>query len=257
MTRRDWTRDELVLAMSLYCQLPFGRLHKGTPEIVALAGAIGRTPSSVAMKLSNLASLDPAHQERGVKGLSGASATDRKIWEEFHANWDSLVIESERLRSEARLDSGSNEWKEEDESMEAFQGETEAERSTKVRLAQRFFRRAVFASFESRCCVTGIRQAELLIASHIVPWCQSKEHRANPRNGLCLSRLHDGAFDQGLISVDSEYRLIVSKDLAEQFDNSVIKGSFQSFEGKPISMPSRFRPDAKLLQIHRETIFRG
>lgn len=255
MASRNWTRDELVLAMNLYCQLPFGRLHKGTPEIIALARAIDRTPSSVGMKLCNLASLDPAHHERGVKGLSGASAADRQIWEEFHADWDRLVIESERLRAKAQLQPDSTE--EIDEPNEVFSGETEVKRAVNIRLAQRFFRRAVLASFETRCCVTEIQQPELLIASHIVPWRQSTEHRTNPKNGLCLSRLHDGAFDKGLIAVDPEYRLIISKELAEDFDNSVMKTCFQAFEGKTISMPNRFRPDPHLLAIHRETVFRG
>ncbi len=79
-----------------------------------------------------------------------------------------------------------------------------------MRLAQRFFRRAVLASFDAKCCIAGIGHAELLVASHIVPWKQSREHRANPRNGLWLSRLHDRAFDRGLITLDTDYRVIGS-----------------------------------------------
>jgi len=60
---RNWTRDELILAMSLYCRLPFGKFHKGNPEVIQLAESIQRTPSSVGMKLCNLASLDPVQQE--------------------------------------------------------------------------------------------------------------------------------------------------------------------------------------------------
>ena len=66
--------------MYLYCQLPYGRLHARTPEIIALAARLGRTPSSVAMKLVNFASLDPIQQQRGRVGLKGASAGDRAMW---------------------------------------------------------------------------------------------------------------------------------------------------------------------------------
>ncbi|MDB5384736.1 MAG: endonuclease [Planctomycetaceae bacterium] len=66
MASRKWTRDELLLAMNLYCQLPFGKLHQHNPEIIQLAAALDRTPSSIAMKLVNLASLDPLHQQRGA-----------------------------------------------------------------------------------------------------------------------------------------------------------------------------------------------
>jgi hypothetical protein len=57
---KKWTPEQLKLAFFLYCQLPFGKLHSRNPEIVKLARIIGRTPSAVAMKLVNFASLDPA-----------------------------------------------------------------------------------------------------------------------------------------------------------------------------------------------------
>jgi putative restriction endonuclease len=73
LSSNRWNRDELKLAFHLYCQLPFGRLHHRNPEIIELAGRIGRTPSALAMKLVNFASLDPVITASGRKGLSGAS----------------------------------------------------------------------------------------------------------------------------------------------------------------------------------------
>ncbi len=55
-----WTRDQQLAVLRLYFRLPFGKLHRGNPEIVALAQALGRTPSSVSMKACNFASLDPS-----------------------------------------------------------------------------------------------------------------------------------------------------------------------------------------------------
>jgi putative restriction endonuclease len=75
-----WSREELILAINLYCKLPFGRLHNRNPEIINLANLIGRTPSSVAYKLVNFASLDPSLKARGIKGASNASNLDREIW---------------------------------------------------------------------------------------------------------------------------------------------------------------------------------
>jgi putative restriction endonuclease len=54
-----WTKDELTLAINLYTKLLFGQIHQGNPLIKELAGLIGRTPGSVALKLVNFASLDP------------------------------------------------------------------------------------------------------------------------------------------------------------------------------------------------------
>jgi putative restriction endonuclease len=61
--------------------MPFGKMHYRNPEIIKYAGVIGRTPSALAMKLSNIASLDPAITTTGRKGLIGASATDKAMWE--------------------------------------------------------------------------------------------------------------------------------------------------------------------------------
>ena len=59
-------------------------MDSGNPEIIALAEAMGRTPASVAMKLANFASLDPQITRMGRKGLTGATALDRKIWAKSH-----------------------------------------------------------------------------------------------------------------------------------------------------------------------------
>ena len=74
-----WTRQELFVALNLYHKLTFGQLHARQPAIVALAKRLGRGANSLAMKLSNFASLDPALKLRGIKGLEDASNLDRVI----------------------------------------------------------------------------------------------------------------------------------------------------------------------------------
>jgi putative restriction endonuclease len=256
MTRRPWSRDELVLAMNLYCQLPFGKLHARNRDVIRLAETLHRTPSSVAMKLCNLASLDPAHQSRGIRGLSKVSAGDRAIWDEFHADWNRLATESEALRESLGVPEGQAQVAGDSVST-GYIGETESTRQVRVRLAQRFFRRAVISSYDFRCCVTGIEIRSLLIASHILPWAQYPDLRANPRNGLCLSSLHDSAFDRGLMTFDDECRLVLSSELRGAFVNSVIAASFQAFEGRIMKLPQKFRPNEDYLRLHRETIFRA
>ncbi|HEY6611961.1 MAG TPA: hypothetical protein VIZ86_12590, partial [Pseudomonas sp.] len=93
MSLNRWTPDQLKLAFHLYCHLPFGQLHSRHPEIVELAGLIGRTPSALAMKLVNFASLDPAIIASGRKGLDGASRLDREVWAQFQSDWEGLALE--------------------------------------------------------------------------------------------------------------------------------------------------------------------
>ena len=99
MRNDRWSREQLKLAFHLYCQLPFGKLHSRNAEIVELAQLIGRTPSAVAMKLVNFASLDPAIKSTGRAGLGNAGSLDREIWDEFQANWEGLAVECNRLRT--------------------------------------------------------------------------------------------------------------------------------------------------------------
>ena len=94
--RQNWTHDELLVALNLYHKLTFGQLHARQPAIIALAEKLGRPANSVAMKLSNFASLDPALKLRGIKGLVGASTLDRTIWNEFHADLNETVPASEQ-----------------------------------------------------------------------------------------------------------------------------------------------------------------
>lgn len=74
-TSNLWTRDELILAFNLYLKLPFGKLHTRTHEVIELANITGRTVNSIAIRLTNYASCDPYHQNRGVGGMTGGEKT--------------------------------------------------------------------------------------------------------------------------------------------------------------------------------------
>ena len=250
---RNWTRDELILVMNLYCRLPFGKFHRLNPDVIQLASLINRTPSAVAMKLSNLASLDTFHSERGVKGLSGASSKDREIWMEFHTDWESLAVESELLLT-AKLKEVPRDVV---NSAETFEGETEGQQTTKVRLAQRFFRKTILASYEGQCCVTGLTVPSLLVASHILPWSDYPEHRVNPSNGLCLNNLMDKAFDCGLVAFDKDCRLMLSRELKSRTHDEAINRCFLPYSGVKLKRPSKFQPLDEFLAKHRESRFQG
>lgn len=251
-TSKNWTKEQAKLAFHLYCQLPFGKLHQGNPEIVRLAGMIGRTPSAVAMKLVNFASLDPAITSTGRKGLDGASNLDREIWAEFHADWERLAVECEMLRRGIDPTPLSDEA---DELLvpEDFTGETRKV-VAEQRIKQNFFRRAVLSSYGGCCCMSGVCEPRLLNASHIVPWSKDKKNRLNPSNGLCLSAIHDRAFDKGLITLSDDFKVIISEELKRR-DEVFVRGIFLPLEGSSIAMPERFVPDVAFIARHRNEEF--
>jgi len=246
---RGWTRDELVVAMNLYCKTPFGLLHERNPVIIALAERLDRTPGSLAMKLCNLASLDPVQQARGIKGLSAVSVADRAVWHEFHQDWAKLAFESERLLAQftgRKLE----EVAEIDERELPKQG-LERQRMVRVRVNQYFFRATVLAAYDFKCCITTLAVRELLVASHIVPWANDPKQRMNPRNGLCLNALHDRAFDRGLMFIGADMTVRFREKLLCSEERNPGLDWLLAYEGKPICMPRRFKPDEALLSLHR------
>lgn len=246
-----WTIVELKLALALYCQLPFGKMHSRNQDVIRLAEKIGRTPSAVAMKLVNLASLDPEIVNSGRSGLGNASALDRQVWERFQNNWDGEIssvadqlvaitdIKSEELNTELPLSI-----------------DTTRRAEVEVRKKQYIFRRMVLSSYVSVCCMSGLSEPRLLVASHIMPWNRSNENRLNPKNGLCLSVLHDKAYDRGLLTVLPDYSIVVSSEISKLRDDKFIQETLISCHGKQITMPEKFHPDPNYLTWHNENIFK-
>ncbi len=256
MSSNRWTREQLKLAFNLYCQLPFGKLHSRNAEIIELATLIGRTPSAVAMKLVNFASLDPAITSTGRSGLGNASSLDREVWEEFHADWERLAVEcallNEQLRKR-RVEPVSDTEPDDAFDLNDYSGETR-QVLTEQRIKQSFFRRAVLASYRGRCCMSGLSDSRLLIASHIVPWSKDKANRLNPSNGLCLSALHDKAFDKGLITLTDDFKILVSEDL-KRGKEAFIQAVILPLDGRPIDPPERFMPQPEFVAWHRNKLF--
>jgi hypothetical protein len=244
----SWTREQSLVAFSLYCRLPFGRFHSKNSEIIQYANLIGRTPSAMAMKLSNIASLDPAITDTGRSGLSGASNADKAMWQEMQQDWDTFSIAMAQAEQEISA-AGSPTAVDELGSVT-----TSKIAEVKLRLGQQFFRNAVLSAYNQRCCISGLANPKLLVASHIVPWSSDEQNRLNPHNGLALSALHDKAFDLGLITISEDYRVVVSGKCSVK-DDSFFNTAIASFHGKHISLPEKFFPALQFLAFHRERIF--
>lgn len=258
--RRRWSEEETILALYLYFQLPFGKLHSGNPEIQELAAALDRSSSSVAMKLCNFASLDPKVTGTGRKGLAGASQLDRTTYAKFGQDWTGLVAQAES-RWTGRVDQGelaATRSRVQDKASEfryvPYTGTTIAQALVNQRVGQEFFRRAVLANYEEVCCITGIAEPRLLTASHIKPWGQDVENRHNPANGLLLSATLDRAFDRGLITVDRNRRIHVSRQLSESHSRET-QEYFRQFEQATLRPASRFDPDPAFLDWHNSHCF--
>lgn len=177
--------------------------------------------------------------------MSGASQQDRLIWREFHDNLPTLAPESEQLLHDLIT-------KNQEVEVDLLQPEhlrlspitisrnvTEATALVKVRRGQQFFRQSVLSAYDVCCCISSINVPELLVASHIRPWSDFPDDRLDPSNGLCLSSLHDRAFDAGLITLDESLSLILSRRLRSYFPHAVLEQNFVPFAGQAIRLPQK------------------
>ena len=99
---------------------------------------------------------------------------------------------------------------------------------------QQVFSNNIKLIYNNVCCVTGIKNKKVLVASHIIPWSENKDTRLDPKNGLCLSALIDKCFDTGLVSISNDYRLIVSEDAKKGL---FLMQYLKQYEGKKIKLP--------------------
>ena len=249
---KEWSREELILALHAYCQIPFAKTKASNPDVIALADLIGRTPSSAARKLGNFGAFDPTLAQKGISGLKHVAKADREVWNEFYGNWDSLVVESERVRSKLGKSIPPQ------KASNAFrlpEGATEREATAKQRVYQNFFRRSVLASYDSTCCNCQCDLVFLLVASHIVPWPEDEKNRLNPENGLCLCLLHDGAFDKGLLTVTDTLHVKIARWVRSS-RSSFVQQAIVKYDSYPIFKPRRFLPKREFLLWHGKNVFK-
>jgi predicted restriction endonuclease len=255
-----WTREHLLIALNLYYKLPFGSFDRKNAVIKEVAAKMGRSPDSLAMKLCNFASLDSVQRTRGIKGLVGASKQDQLMWNEYQNHLPILGMESEQLVHDLFTKDKSKELDFLQRDKVRFSvpsGPTEVQTTTKTRRGQHFFRQTVLNAYNLRCCITGINVPRLLVASHIKPWGKFPTERLNPRNGLCLSALHDAAFDSGLITLDENFKVILGRRLKAFFPQPTLEQNFVPFEGRPIRVPEKLaEPAPEFLKYHRDVIFK-
>ena len=253
-TRNLWTKEELILAFNLYLKIPFGKMHSTNKDIIHLASLIGRTPSSIALRLVNFASVDPGLQARGIKGMVGGTKIVQPIWDEFFNSQEELIFLSEQILAQKENSSIDNKYQDLLFDLKDLKGETVI-REVKTRVNQSVFRQMVLANYATKCAITGIDIPELLLASHIMPWSINEKERLNPENGICLSALYDKAFDKGIIGIDQNYQIVLSTSLKKKKNTEFYKNHFAPIDNLKITTPIKYLPKIEFLEYHMDTIF--
>lgn len=126
---------------------------------------------------------------------------------------------------------------------------------TKHRLGQGAFRVVVTDAYQRRCAISGEKTLPVLEAAHIKPYSEAGPHSVT--NGLLLrSDLHT-LFDDGYMTIDTDYRIDVSKRLHEDYGNG--KDYYKYQGGKLLILPEHTieLPSKEYLEWHNENVFLG
>ena len=128
-------------------------------------------------------------------------------------------------------------------------GKTKKKQLTqKERKGQAAFRRNILSIYENSCAITGIKQKEVLEAAHIQKYVNEESNHV--QNGICLRVDMHKLFDNGLISIDSDFKVVVSSMLQST--------EYRKFNGIKLKLPKNksYYPSATVLSFHNKEIFR-
>lgn len=120
------------------------------------------------------------------------------------------------------------------------------------------FRQAIMRIYDYTCAVCQLHiltmdGESITEAAHIIPFNISGNN--DVRNGISLCQLHHWSFDKGLISVDRDYKVIVSNLMLERGPTEWL---LTKLHGKLIRLPDHeaLYPAQEALKWHRKEILR-
>lgn len=121
-----------------------------------------------------------------------------------------------------------------------------------ARIKQSRFRKKVLGNFSFKCCISGIKEEDLLVASHIIPWKDRTTSRLDPTNGLCLFITYDKLFDKGYFTLTDDYKIIIVGNLAKYSQD--LQQILNGIDGKHITSPIK-QINKEYIEYHRTKIF--
>lgn len=127
-------------------------------------------------------------------------------------------------------------------------------RTVQTRIGQGQFRLRTLENYERTCCVTGEHTLPALEAAHILPVAQHGHHRLD--NGLCLRAAVHRLFDNGLISITPEYRIVVSPLIRDLYLNGRPYYTHDGAKLRALPAVTSDQPNREALATHVEKVFR-
>lgn len=223
--REQWTKEEMILTLYIYLTHDSEELHKSSNFLIEFCDRLNkftglkRTPSSIEMRISNYKSVDPNYTK---VGLANGGKSVLEYWEKYHQELkymenlyskfvnETFVETSEEAKQELIEIVNQLEYKTVD--IEGKDSYIESVINMRNGEIQKIFKNNLNVEFNQKCALCNIKQKNLLIGSHILPYskCKDKTDMINHYNGLLLCPNHDALFDKKLITFDEDGKIIIS-----------------------------------------------
>lgn len=242
----EWSREQEIVALYMYCLIPFNKVSGTNPYIVKMAKIIGRpNANSLKAKIGNFGKYDT---NLAAVGLGHSSHLDEDIWNEYNGRWQELEVDALKLIED--FQKSNNEIQTE---IPFIPSGKEREVVIKQRSNQYLFRNMVLSAYNNTCCITGLARPELVEACHIMDWTEDEINRINPCNGLAMNVLFHRAYDKLFIGINTDLKVIISDRLYDGL-HSIEKIKtyeyFKQYNGIKIMLPNKFKPNLEFIDKH-------
>lgn len=186
---------------------------------------------------------------------------DRQEWIPVPEDWSNSIVQGKRYDTDTavgrklyndvldRIGNKPVNYTESEEELPKY-----SESMTKHRLGQGAFRVTVTDAYHRRCAITGEKTLPVLQAAHIKPVSEKGPYKVS--NGILLKSDFHTLYDEGYITITTDYRIDVSKKLHEDYGNG--KDYYKYHGQKLIVLPDEDkRPAKEYLEWHNENVFVG
>lgn len=118
------------------------------------------------------------------------------------------------------------------------------------------FKYDVLKLYNNTCCISRCQNLDLLDFTYIKPSNYATlGEQSDLANALCLNVLYGKAFENGLITITSDYRVKVASELKNNISSSIEKIIAES-DAVKICLPDQHLPSKVYLEWHSDNIFR-
>ena len=186
----------------------------------------------------------------------------REMWMPAPRDWHPNIVQGKTYDTNSAV--GKQLWDEVIDRLGRIPGYLEVEQeirkegplyAVRGRIGQAGFRTNVMEAYHRRCAISQERTVPALEASHIRPYGESGPNRVN--NGLLLRADLHQIFDEGYITITSDFHVQVSNRIRQEYENG---REYYRFNGHPLlNLPdsSLDRPNPEFIEWHNQNVYRG